>query len=72
MHAAGTDLAALNLGHRISHCGCPDGYELIDDGIVRLRLRGLYDELANRQADQARRAALKAHRAALMELEPLR
>lgn len=62
LHGAGRDLDDLVLGHRSAHCGCPDGYELRDPhAVVRLRLRVISDELAEREA---RRAAARARRAA--------
>jgi hypothetical protein len=70
LHGAGTNLDDLNLGHRMAHCRCPGGYELADtNDVVRLRVRVLRKELAERvAAEEARRAAHAARRAAAAQL----
>ncbi len=64
LHGAGDNLDDLNLGHRMSHCGCPGGYELADpDDLVRFRLRVLRGEMEQRtEAEAARRAVVAARR----------
>jgi hypothetical protein len=63
LHGAGDNLDALVLGHRLSHCGCPGGYELADPHlIVPARVSLLRAELAEREARRARRAARVAAR----------
>ena len=58
LHGAGTDLDAPILGHWLSHCGCPDGYHLVDPhGVVPARAGVLRAELAAQDARQARRLA---------------
>jgi hypothetical protein len=58
LHGAGDNLDDLVLGHRMSHCGCPGGYELADPhGIVPARTSVLRAELAEQDARRARRAA---------------
>lgn len=45
-HGAGVVLEdiPLYLGHRASHCGCPDGYELVDPhGLVQAFVRARLD-----------------------------
>jgi hypothetical protein len=54
LHGAGRDADNLILGSRVSHCGCPDVYELVDPkGIVGLRLHVIAEGLA----EKARRRA---------------
>ncbi len=66
LHGAGDNLDDLTLGHRMSHCGCPDGYELSDpNDVVRFRGRVLRKELADRAArEEAHQAARAARRLA--------
>jgi hypothetical protein len=58
LHGAGNDPDALLLGHRLAHCRCPEGYELIDtNGLIPGLLPAIRAEVARRTERQARRAA---------------
>jgi hypothetical protein len=74
MHGAGRDVDAPVLGTRTAHCRCREDepgavYTLIDPhDVIRLRLRVIRPEAAERAALEAERGALRAtHRANLRE-----